>query len=212
MEYNPKRKEEKIMERMSPVPGQLYKHFKDKMYQIVAVATHSETKEKMVVYQGLYGNYEVYVRPYDMFMSEVDHVKYPDVKQKYRFEQVGMAGEGYSFDNINNQVEVCSITSDSTVKNAPIEENTTSNNGDNNTDSSNEALPNSDLMAFLDAETYEEKRQLLIAMRPRITDRLIDDIAVSLDVIVEEGDLEKRFRSLLYCVSKLDEYEVNRLR
>jgi hypothetical protein len=191
------------MDRMSPVPGQLYKHFKDKMYQIVAVATHSETKEKMVVYQGLYDNYEVYVRPYDMFMSEVDHVKYPEVKQKYRFEQVGTAGGGYSFDNINNQIEVCSTEPDSTAKSAPISSNDADNNGE---------LPNSDLLAFLDAETYEEKRQLLIAMRPRITDRLIDDIAVSLDVIVEEGDLEKRFRSLLYCVSKLDEYEVNRLR
>ena len=191
------------MDRMSPVPGQLYKHFKDKMYQIVAVATHSETKEKMVVYQGLYDNYEVYVRPYDMFMSEVDHVKYSEVKQKYRFEQVGTAGGGYSFDNINNQIEICSTESDSTAKSAPISSNDADNNGE---------LPNSDLLAFLDAETYEEKRQLLIAMRPRITDRLIDDIAVSLDVIVEEGDLEKRFRSLLYCVSKLDEYEVNRLR
>lgn len=199
------------MERMSPVPGQLYRHFKDKMYQIVAVAIHSETKEKMVVYQGLYGNYEVYVRPYDMFMSEVDHEKYPEVKQKYRFECVGVAGVGYSFDNINNQVEVCSITSDTTVKTEPMFENT-ANNSDNNGDSSNAEQPNTDLLSFLDAETYEEKRQLLIAMRPRITDRLIDDIAVSLDVIVEEGDLEKRFRSLLYCVSKLDEYEVNRLR
>lgn len=67
---------------------QVYKHFKGELYLVEDVAYDSETEEKMVVYRALYGDYKLWVRPLAMFLSEVDHKKYPDVEQKWRFEEV----------------------------------------------------------------------------------------------------------------------------
>lgn len=204
-ERNFNRKEIK-MERKPPVQGEIYKHFKNKLYQIVGIATYSESRDKLVIYQALYGTFAMYARTYDMFMSEVDHIKYPDVKQKYRFERVGRVGEEPSKmidEETESQVQVIlseQFNEEPTNEELPNEE------------LPNEEQPNVDLLAFLDARNYEEKHKLLVAMRSRMTDRLINDIAASIDVTVEEGDLDTRYRSLLYCVAKLDEFEVNRLR
>ena len=67
-----------------------YRHFKGGIYVVEDIATHTETDEPMVIYRALYGDRKLWCRPYKMFLEKVDHAKYPEVTQEYRFEEVDL--------------------------------------------------------------------------------------------------------------------------
>ena len=184
-------------------PGQIYRHFKGNLYQIVTVVIHSESGEKLVIYQKLYGDYAVHARPYDMFLSEVDRQKYPDIKQKYRFELVD--NEIKSNQNVDDSIKESINLTDDIIINDTL-------NTDNIESVDSEESADKRLIEFLDADTFEEKRRVLINIKDGITDRLIDDMAAAIDVTVDEGDIDTRFMSLLNCINTRAKYEVNRLR
>lgn len=157
------------------IPGDIYRHFKNKMYQIITVAYDSETDEKYVVYQALYGDFKKYIRPYDMFISEVDRVKYPQAEQKYRFEHVDLT--------VKDEKEAYAGC---------------------------EANPY--LLNFLDRDTCNEKIEYVNSIRNHIDDRLIDDMAVAMDITIEDGDLDFKIDSLLSCLRTKARFECGRFR
>jgi len=204
------------LERKAPVPGERFVHFKNKHYQIVAVAIHSETREKMVIYQALYDDFGVYARPYDMFMSEVDHVKYPNVKQKWRFSRL----DEYVSDDV--AVAANSVAADKVVVtdkgpvaenesrlDEPVKEEPVMKEMDDMTE---EGQVPQILLDFLDAETAKEKLELVKYKARELDDQLIDSLAASLDVVIDDGPIAKRIDELKACLITKMKYELERFR
>lgn len=179
--------------------GQFYRHFKGRLYQIVAVAEHSETGEKMVVYQALYGTYGVYVRPYDMFISEVDREKYPDVTQKYRFELVEMSENG---DTTKSEETAAQPEKRETTRIPEVKTEEAYADGE----------VNPLLLEFLDADTLEEKMHLMVYHRNQMDENLLNSIAISLDLIVEKKNIQEKYDEILNCLSMMEKFECNRFR
>lgn len=192
------------MERI-PVSGEIYRHFKNKLYQIVTVAKHSETGEELVIYQALYGDFGVYARPLAMFVSEVDHEKYPDVIQKYRFERVEREMLGAA----KQEPAAQKVT---VAKELSGGEKPTGEEKVSDTREAEESEVNPRLMQFLDADNFEEKYNILVGMRDEIDDNLLNAMAVSIDAVLPEGDLSERYDALKYTVRTRGRYESLRLR
>lgn len=263
-----------------PKSGEIYRHFKNKLYQIVTVATHSETKEELVIYQALYGDFGVYARPLSMFVSEVDHVKYPDVQQKYRFELVARKEAGNVEAERTTKANEVTVTiertdtsgsgqEDNGIRRRKFAVNRSSSATDSFAGTRIESKRGSDraaasrsersqfvkqpaavnehggdravasqsersqfakqpsdnscmtqdpqvspkLMEFLEAESFEERYNILVTMADDITDSMIDTMAVVMDTVIPEGPIEKRFEDLKYTIRTRQQYEfANRLR
>lgn len=197
------------MMRENPQPFELYKHFKGNLYQIVTLAKDSETLEEVVVYRALYGTNEVYVRPLSMFMSEVDKTKYPGAEATYRFEKVDANGVAVTKQALNMRSEEApedEVQADVLTETMQTEAATdeAADNGDYRIDPA--------VLEFLEAETYEERLRILVSIQSRITDDMINTMAIATDVEVPEGPILERYDQLKNCLVTLEKYECNRVR
>lgn len=215
-----------------PIPQEIYRHFKGKLYQIVTIAQHSETGEELVVYQALYGDFKVYCRPLDMFTSKVDRTKYPDVAQEYRFELVSSLPEkddkiiqenDLSCDkktgtsDVDRVGEVPKSFGQSAINEAAnatnnISDDVVYDNTDKSIEEEAETLNLHPLVVkFLDASETADRLSILSQMSQIITNDMIDIMAMAIDVQIDEGDVYQRFDDLKACLVMKQRYEATRL-
>ncbi len=204
--------------RQLPKSGEFYRHFKNKLYQIIAVAKHSETGEQLVIYQALYGDFGVYARPLEMFMSEVDHEKYPDVTQKYRFERVELSSNTVTETQVKYHTqreyaaENRNLLENSEKQSLADSFEQSENMGLSSREEEYEGGINPKVLEFLDSEDFDERYNILVALRDEIDDQMINTLAVALDVVIPEGDIDDRYDQLKMCLRTRQRYESNRLR
>ena len=205
-------------EKHIPCPGEFYRHFKGNLYQVKFIAKDSETKEKQVVYQAMYPPYEMWVRPLDMFISEVDTLKYPDCKQKYRFEKIDMSSEKCEAQHFEEYKENTSadefLEKSEDVSDAEIKEALINDAAEKKLEGriSKREIAERGFMELLDSDSYREKYLIFIGLRNYIDKRLLNNIAVALDIVIDDTDEEQQYDSILRCLQTFDKFETNRLR
>lgn len=169
--------------RAMPRAGEFYMHFKGKLYQIVTVAIHTETEEPLVVYQAMYGTFKTYARPLAMFLSEVDHEKYPDVQQTYRFQKV----------------ELCENAGAELVDEVTAQEN--------ECDEKEETADIEPLLKFLDETDLHERLNILLQYRDQITETMLESMGMAMDCVLNGKTLEEKYYELDKVIRTKLQYE-----
>ncbi len=205
--------------RHNPQPQEVYRHFKGNLYQILCLAKDSENGEMMVVYQAMYGDFQIYVRPLSSFMEEIDRKKYPDAEGYYRFELSG-AQQVHQPEQAPNDIKEPEETAweaqkadgrESEGKRAGTPEPEKYETAD--ADAAQEELNiNPLVLQFLDADSYERRLEILSMLHSCIDHDMINTMAVAVDVEINDGELEDRYEELKSCLLTFEKFECNRLR
>ncbi|MBR1628122.1 MAG: DUF1653 domain-containing protein [Lachnospiraceae bacterium] len=241
------------MPQLDPRIGEIYRYYKGGMVQINGFATHTQTGERLVVYQELFGRFAVFASPFSRFVGQLDFKKHPTCPDRFRFTFVsdpslsvstssapvqgeveeaslvpradqpmtaGQSGVGQSMvvtgtAHVPQQSSGQGMPTTPTVETGrphPANENPMADK--NHQQPVNEESISDLMLAFLDERDFEKKEEILseMATRPDLNDNIIDNLAAALDVVIDEGPLDRRFTQLRFCVRTRARFENTRLR
>ncbi|MCR5655899.1 MAG: DUF1653 domain-containing protein [Butyrivibrio sp.] len=195
-----------------PRPQELYRHFKGGKYQVITIAKDADTGDEYVIYQALYGDFQVYSRSLAEFVSEVDTVKYPNADQHMRFEpwnpsdkdEDGLAGQKIIGEK-KEEVPVKELKKDDDQPNQNYMDRTIE-------DEAKEFGMNPLVVEFLDADNCKDRLEILNRLRPIATNDMIDIMAMAIDTEVPGDDPDLRVAELKECLLTKQRFEVTRLR
>ena len=200
--------------------GKIYRHFKGGIYQVLCTATHTETNANLVIYQALYGSFQVFARPASQFTEEVPDSKENVTKQRFRFEEVkDVESVNVSAGNINTVP-----SSGDSGKKAEAEGSVDHTGNDIGSDMAEDTTestaegkdmagaPSPVIMQFLDAGSSKEKLDIIKANYNKIDERTITNIEVSLDIISSSDDIDQRIGYVCDVLSTRSRFEDSRLR
>lgn len=172
--------------------NQIYRHFKGNLYRVITLAKQTETEETLVIYQALYGDYQVYARPLTSFTQLLDPEKYPEVSQKRRFEPVEQMV-------------------DMPEKNVVYQKSERQETGSESEYEEETVTLDPLLEEYLDTDSYREKLNILHGLHHRITEHMLLTMAVVMDFELPEGSLEEKYNALNDCLLTREKYECDRM-
>lgn len=200
--------------RQTPVAGQIYKHFKGNLYKVLAVAVHTESEEKLVVYQSVDNPDRVFARPLEMFMSDIDRFRYPLIRAKYRFTLVSEPEEETNGEETKEE-ETKEETPNEDTKEEDVKDEETEEQSDDDSavyKDNGELVIDPYVERVLDEKEFSKKIEFFEMLRGKCTEDMLTTIAISLDIQLQEGSIEDKYSQILRTLKMHEKYETSRLR
>lgn len=200
--------------RQTPVAGQIYKHFKGNLYKVLAVAVHTESEEKLVVYQSVDNPDRVFARPLEMFMSDIDRFRYPLIRAKYRFTLVSEPEEETNGEETKEE-ETKEETPNEDTKGEDVKDEETEEQSDDDSavyKDNGELVIDPYVEGVLDEKEFSKKIEFFEMLRGKCTEDMLTTIAISLDIQLQEGSIEDKYSQILRTLKMHEKYETSRLR